>query len=196
MPFHKLLSLLFLSTVLLFSRSTVGLNINAEDFEVKGSTDINTFSEYTNGTIFILDANFINVDNDDLFNTQSNTFFGLGLSAHNSFQGMEGLSLGLGARLVYLEDFIALPLMVEASYALPIADSSLTASLSTAILYAPSVLSFSDAENYFEFRAEAALEVISSVSVYAGYRDIEANYFDHSAETFNSSFYGGMKMSF
>jgi len=195
MPFNKFLSLLLLSTVLLFSRTTVGLNINTEDFEVEGAMDITTFSEYTNGTIFIADANFINTEYDSLF--------GIGLGAYNSFQGMEGLNLGLGIKYIYIEDFMAFPLMVEASYGLPLIDAIPTVSLSAAMLYAPSALSFDEAENYFEFRVEAGIEVISSVGIYIGYRDIEVEYIDDfserssdSFETFNSSFYGGLKMSF
>jgi len=195
MPFNKFLSLLLLSTVLLFSRTTVGLNINTEDFEVEGAMDITTFSEYTNGTIFIADANFINTEYDSLF--------GIGLGANNSFQGMEGLNLGLGIKYIYIEDFMAFPLMVEASYGLPLIDAIPTVSLSAAMLYAPSALSFDEAENYFEFRVEAGIEVISSVGIYIGYRDIEVEYIDdfserssNSFETFNSSFYGGLKMSF
>ena len=195
MPFNKFLSLFLLSTVLLFSRTTVGLNINTEDFEVEGAMDITTFSEYTNGTIFIADANFINTEYDSLF--------GIGIGAHNSFQGMEGLNLGLGVKYVYIEDFMALPLMIEASYGLPLIDAIPTVSLSATILYAPSALSFDEAENYFEFRAEAEIEVISSVAIYVGYRDIEIEYLpsfsenlNSSFETFNSSFYGGLKMSF
>jgi len=195
MPFNKLLLLFFLSTVLLFSRTTVGLNINTEDFEVEGAMDITTFSEYVNGTMFIVDANFINTEYDSLF--------GVGIGAHNSFQGMEGLSLGLGIKYVYIEDFMALPLKAEASYGFLVTDNIPTVSLSAALLYAPSALSFDEAKNYFEFRAEAEIEVISSVAVYVGYRDIEIEYLDsfseslnNSFETFNSSFYGGLKISF
>ncbi len=188
MSFNKLLSLLLLSTVLLFSRNTVGLNINTEDFEITGAMDINTFSEYTNGTIFVVDGNFLKTEDDSLF--------GLGLGAHNSFEGAEGLSLGFGAKFVYLDDFMALPLMAEATYAVTIVDSIPAASFSVAFLYAPSVLSFDEANNYFEFRLEAAMEVINAVSLYMGYRDIELEYIFAPSETFNSSFYGGLEISF
>jgi hypothetical protein len=206
MKFKRLTALILFSTALLFSRTTVGLNINTEDFELKGAMDISTFSEYVNGTMFVVDANYLNTENDNLL--------GVGLSAHNSFLGMEGFSLGLGARFVYLEDFMALPLAAEASYAVTFADNIPAASFSASLLYAPSVLTFDDGENYLEFRAEAAMEVINSVSLYVGYRDIETEYLttvpvgrysytpDHGYndnfrdETFNSSFYGGIKMSF
>jgi hypothetical protein len=188
MHLNKIFLMTLAATTLLFSQNTLGLNINTEDFEVEGAMDINAFTEYSNGTTYIIDANFINTEDDSLF--------GMGFSAHNSFQGLEGLSLGLGARVLFLEDYMALPLMAEASYALPLIDAIPTMSLSAKLLYAPSVLSFSDAENYFEFRAEAAMEVINAVSIYAGYRDIEIQYIDSPELTFNDSFYAGLKMSF
>ena len=188
MSFNKLFSLLLLSTILLFSRNTVGLNINTEDFEVTGAMDINTFSEYTNGTMFVVNTNYLSTLDDDLF--------GLGLSAHNSYQGTEGLSLGFGAKFVYLENFMAFPLMAEATYAFMVMDNMPIASLSASLFYAPTTLSFDEASNYFEFRAEAAMEVINAVSLYVGYRDIETEYIYFDFETFNSSFYGGLKMSF
>ncbi len=188
MSFNKLFLLILLSSVLLFSRNTVGLNINTEDLELTGEMDVNTFSEYTNGTMFVVNANYLNTIDDNLF--------GLGLSANNSYQGAEGLSLGFGAKFIYLENFMAFPLMAEATYAFMLMDNIPMASLSANILYAPTALSFDEANNYFEFRAEAAMEVINAVSLYVGYRDIETEYIDFDFETFNSSFYGGLKMSF
>jgi len=190
MSIKKIVPLFLLGSALLFSRNMIGLNINSEDVEIEGAMDINSFAEYTNGTMFIADANYINTEYDSMF--------GVGLSAHNSFQGqgMEGLSLGLGARFVHLDNFSALPLMAEASYAATFAESLPAASFSLAFLYAPSVLSFDEAENYFEFRAEAGMEVISAVSLYVGYRNIDVEYTGFSSDTFNSSLYGGLKMSF
>jgi len=188
MSIKKISLLLLLSTATMFARNTIGLNINTDDFEVEGSLDLNSFSEYTGGTVISLDANYINTDKDDLF--------GIGISANNNFQGSEGLSIGLGAKYVNLDDYSALPFMLEAAYAIPIAESVPTASFSGTLLYAPSVLSFDDADNYFEFRAEAAMEVISAVSIYVGYRDIEVDTVLNRTDTYNSSFYGGMKIGF
>jgi len=188
MSIKKLLFTFLLGSALLFSRAAVGLNINTDDFEAEASYDINAFSEYTNGTMFVLSGNFLSTEADNLF--------GIGLSAHNSFLGMEGLSIGLGAKLVYLDDFMAIPLMAKASYAVMFTDSMPAASFSAALLYAPTVLSFDDAQNYFEFRAEVSMEVISSVSIYGGYRDIETEYIYEDFDTLNSSFYLGLKMGF
>jgi len=185
----KKISLIFLlGTATIFARNSIGLNINSDDFEVEGSLDLNSFSEYTGGTVISLDANYMNTQRDNLF--------GFGLSANNNFAGSEGLSIGIGAKYLNFDDYSALPFMIEASYAIPIGESIPTASFSGSILYAPSVLSFDDADNYFEFRAEAAMEVISAVSLYVGYRDLEVDTVFNTTDTFNSSFYGGMKIGF
>lgn len=188
MMINKILPTLLLATVSLFSQNTIGLNINTEDFEVEGSVDINTFSEETGGTILVLDGNYINTTND--------SFFGMGVTANNTFQGLDGLSLGLGAKYVNFEEYSAIPFIFEAAYSIPLIDTIPSATFSGTLLYAPSVLSFDDAENYFEFRAEASMEVISAVSVYVGYRDIEADSVKNFTDSYNSSFYAGMKIGF
>lgn len=188
MMINKIFPTLLLVTVSLFSQNTIGLNINSEDFEMEGSVDINAFSEDTGGTILVLDGNYINTEDD--------AFFGIGMSANNNFQGLDGLSLGIGAKYVNFDDYSAIPFVFEAAYSIPLIDSIPTATFSGTLLYAPSVLSFDDAENYFEFRAEASMEVISAVSVYVGYRDIEADSIENFTDTYNSSFYAGMKLGF
>ncbi len=188
MSIKKISLLLLLSTATMFARNAIGLNINSEDFEVDGSMDLNNFSEYTGGTVISLNSNYLNTNKDNLF--------GFGVTANNNFQGSEGLSIGLGAKYVNFNRYSALPFVLEAAYAIPIADNIPTPSFSGTLLYAPSVLSFDDAENYFEFRAEASMEVISAVSLYVGYRDIEVDTTLNTTETYNSSFYGGMKIGF
>jgi len=189
MNLRKLLfSTLLLSSTLLFSQSMIGLNVNDEDFELEGSVDITNIANYDNGTTYMVNANFISTNIEELAT--------IGFSANNTFQGVDGLSIALGMDLVFLEDYWASPLLIKASYALPLIETIPTISLSGRFLYAPSVLSFDKAENYYEFRTEAGMEVISSVSIYMGYRNIEATYIDVSNKTFNDSFYGGLKIGF
>ena len=183
-----LFAVLLFSSTLLVAQSMVGLNVNDEDFELEGSVDITGFSDNGHGTTYIVHGNFVSTEIEELVS--------VGLSANNSFQGVDGLNLSLGINMVFLEDYWASPLMIRASYALPLIETIPTVSLSARFLYAPSVLSFNEGENYFEFRTEAGMEVISSVSVYMGYRNIEASYLDISDKTFNDSFYGGLKIGF
>ncbi|MBL0721786.1 MAG: hypothetical protein JJV88_04320 [Sulfurovum sp.] len=186
MDFKKFIFIaLLFSANTLFSQSTIGINVNDEDFEVEGSVDI---SDYGNGTIFMINANFIE--------TKFNSLAGFGFTANNSFQGVDGLNLSLGINMIILEDYGAIPLMIKASYILPLVQEIPTVSLSAKFAYAPSVLSFDEANDYFEFRTEASMEMINAVSVYLGYRDIEAGYTTLRSDTFNDSFYGGLKLSF
>ncbi|HHE05533.1 MAG TPA: hypothetical protein ENK90_00235, partial [Epsilonproteobacteria bacterium] len=87
------------------------------------------------------------------------------------------------------------PLMAKGVYTLPLNDSIPTTSLSLEASYAPSVLSFRDAESYTDLRLEVDMEVISNVHVFTGYRNIDTEYENYD-KTFNNSFYGGLKLSF
>jgi hypothetical protein len=119
----------------------------------------------------------------------------IGVSGQNTLQGVPGLTLAFGAKVIFASNFMALPLMAKGIYILPLNDSIPTTSLVTSLAYAPSVLSFRDGDNYSEFRFEANMEVISNVHIFTGYRNINTDY-ETGDHTFNNSFYGGLKLSF
>ena len=182
---------LFLTTLfslgLLHAQSNIGLNINDEDIEVTASIDLNALTYYSDSTTYTLDASYLHTDGDSLVT--------LGVGAQKSFQGLQGLALGLGIKSVFPDDFIAIPFFATAKYTLPLSYSVPTTSFITSLAYSPSVLTFSDGESYTEFRAEADMEVITNVHLFAGYRNIDTEY-ERNDFTFNDSFYGGMKLSF
>ncbi len=192
MHLKKLILTTFLATGLLHAETSVGLNINNEDVEFFGELNFNALADYSSGTTYLLDANYLYTDGDH--------FAGIGFRGENKLQGMEGLTLSLGARLVFVDDFAALPLMVKARYALPIVDTIPTTSLMASFAYAPSVLTFVDGDRYSELRVEADMEVISNIHIFLGYRDINTDYkiknYKIRDDNFNDSFYGGMKLSF
>lgn len=187
MYFKKLCLISLFSLGLLHAQSNVGLNINDEDLEVSASIDLNALTYYSDSTSYTLDGSYLHTDGDNLTT--------VGVSAESTLQGVEGLALGLGIRSVFADDFIAIPFFAKVKYTLPFNDSIPTTSLATSLAYAPSVLSFSDAESYTEFRVEANMEVITNVHLFTGYRNIDTEY-DTYDRTFNNSFYGGMKLSF
>jgi len=187
MSIKKLFFSSLLSLGMLHAQNTIGLNINSDDLEVLAAMNLNTFADYSDSTTYVVDASYLHTDSDNLST--------IGLSGENTFQGVEGLALAFGAKLVFADNFFALPLFGKASYALPLNDSIPTTSISTSLAYAPSVLSFSDAESYTEFRIEADMEVISNIHLFTGYRNIDTEY-DRYDKTFNDSFYGGIKLSF
>jgi len=134
-----------------------------------------------------LNVSYLHVDADNMAM--------VGFSGENSLQGIEGLTLAFGAKCIFAEDFIALPLIARAAYLLPLNSSVPPTSLAASFAYAPSVLTFEDADTYSEFRFEADMEVITNIHIFAGYRNIDTNY-EAGDYNFNDSFYAGMKLSF
>jgi hypothetical protein len=185
MHYSKLIFLSLFSFIILHAENSVGLNINSEDLEIQAST--NLFSSYEGSTTFVLDGSYLHTDGDNMTT--------IGFSGENTFQSMDGLSLAFGAKVVLADSFMTLPLFAKANLVLPFNDSIPTTSLITSFAYAPSVLSFVDAESYTEFRFEADMEIVSNIHLFTGYRNIDTEY-NIGTKKFNDSFYGGMKLSF
>jgi hypothetical protein len=171
MTVKKLLLATFLLTSTITAETSIGVDINNEDVEILGELNFNTLTDYSSGTTYILDASYLYTDGDNLA--------AVGFSGQNTLQGAEGLTLAFGAKLVFAEDFMAIPLMAKASYALPLID----------------VLTFLDGETYSELRLEADMEIISNIHIFTGYRNIDTDY-EVGDYNFNDSFYAGMKLSF
>ena len=187
MYFKKLILATFLTVGLLHAETSIGLNINDEDVELTASINLNTLTDYANGTTYILDIDYLHTDGDNMTM--------VGFNGQNSLQGVDGFTLAFGAKVIFASDFMALPLMAKVAYALPLNDSIPTTSLSTSFAYAPSVLTFREGETYSEFRLEADMEIISNIHIFTGYRNIDTDY-EAGDYSFNDSFYGGMKLSF
>ena len=183
----KLILITLLATGLLQSETSIGIDINNEDVEILGELNFNSLADYSSGTTYILDVSYLHTDGDNLA--------AVGFSGQNTLQGAEGLTLAFGAKLAFAKDFMALPLMAKAIYALPFNDSIPTTSLVASFAYAPSVLTFLDGETYSELRLEADMEVISNIHIFTGYRNIDTDY-ETGDYNFNDSFYAGMKLSF
>lgn len=193
--FKKLsLSAIILSTLLL-AESGVGININEQDLEVEGILDSrNLEALQTSSTVFQADVNFLR-------NNEETSLLGLGLGATNKLQGVDGVELTLGAKFIWAEvaneNFTALPLMAKVRYSFPPLMFNIPPiGVEGKILYAPKVLSFGDSVTYNEFRASADMEVIESVRIYAGYRNIHTRYVGIKPDLFNTSFFGGLKYSY
>ena len=187
----KLLLGTLLFTGYITAESSIGLNINSEDVEIQGSVNLNSTIGYTGGTSYLVDASYLHNDNNDLFS--------IGMTGENSLEAAPGLIFGFGFKAAFSDDFMALPLIGKVRYILPFDSDIPTTSLLASFAYAPSVLTFLDGDSYSEFRAEADMEVISNIHVFAGYRNIDTDYeyFDHTQEyNLNDSFYGGLKLSF
>jgi len=189
----KILLATLLLTSFLQAETSVGLDINNEDVELIGEVNFNSLADYSSGTTFVISGTYLYAGAND--NDNGESLFTLGFSGQNSLQGIEGLSVALGAKAVFADNYMALPLFVRANYALPLIDTIPTTSFFADFAYAPAVLTFSDGETYTEFRIGADMEVIANTHVFVGYRNIDTDY-TYRDYNFNDSFYGGLKLSF
>jgi len=193
-----------MSASILFAETGVGVNINEDDLEIEAVLDSRNLAAFQNtSTILQADVNFLNIEGDN----QKAKLLGAGVGATNTLEGVRGVELTFGAKMIYssidtddydsaLYDstFVALPLMAKVRYTFPPLMFHIPpVSLEGKVLYAPGALAFGDAETYSEFRFAADIEMIPNVRVYAGYRNIHTEYVEGKDFTFNTGFYGGLK---
>jgi len=187
MSIKKLLFAALMLTGLLQAENSIGIDANKADVEVLGSININALADYANGTTYSLTAEYLYTAGDNMTS--------IGFSGQNSLHGVEGLTLAFGLKSVLASDFLAFPFMIKGIYDFSLIDAIPPTSLVLGFAYAPSVLSFRDAHNYIDFRAELNMQVISNIDVFTGYRNIDTRYVEYD-KTFNDSFYFGMKLNF
>jgi len=193
--FKKTIMTTLLSSAILLAESGGGLNINEKDLELEAVLDSRNLEAFqTTSTIFQAEANFLNIDD-------KKKSIGVGVGATNKLEGIEGVELTLGAKFVWAEvaeeDFTSLPLMLKVRYNFPPLMFNIPpVSVESKVLYAPKVLSFGDSEAYREFRVNAEMEMIQNVKIYAGYRNIQAEYKGVDDSLFDTGFYGGLRFSY
>jgi hypothetical protein len=176
---------LFFSTFL-NAQNTIGLDINNDDVEIVGSLDLNSITSYSDGTNYVVDFSYLHTDSKNMTR--------VAVLAQNSLQGVEALKLSFGLKAVIADKFFAIPFTFQGLYTLPLVDQIPTTSLAFVFSYAPSTLSFSDAQSYSDVSLEADMEIIHNIHLFTGYRNIQTEY--EKEKTFNSSFYGGIKLNF
>lgn len=179
---HIIFIFTFLSSLL--QADSIGLNVNSDDIEVTGT--FNSVFGYGDGITYALSGDYLHSEED---------LFKAAFSASSALSGAEGLTLTFGLESVFADSYAALPLFGQAALRLPLDEPVPPTSLLVKVDYAPSVLSFIDADRYLEYRFEASMEVIPNIHLYGGYRNIDTDYeaYDH---TFNDSWYSGLKIGF
>jgi hypothetical protein len=202
--FKKILMSSIITTGLLSAQSGVGINVNANDLEIEGTLDSRNLALLqTSSTVYLGDFNFISKEDDDI----KSKLVGAGFGATNKLEGVEGVELTFGAKLILsnvkddrknIDDwFSALPLMGMVHYTFPPLMFNIPPiSIEGKVLYAPGALAFGDADNYSEFRFSADIEMIENVKIYAGYRNIVTGYPEDTTYLFSNGFYGGLKFTY
>jgi hypothetical protein len=182
----SLVSLILVSSVFGFEKGSLGLNINSDDVEFEGRASVSMITNSPVYSNFFIDGNFLNSEEN---------IYGLGLSVENSPINYQNIIFNIGLRSVYSahagQDFWAMPIMVGAKAQLFLGNLP-TTYIGAKAGYAPSALSFQDADEYKEYRVEIDSKVIPNINVYAGYRNIDT---DYTSKTYNAndSFYAGFK---
>jgi len=185
-----LLKKLLLSTVVLssciYAQSSIGVNLNSDDVEFNGSYSLNNY--YQGAIEYHADLSY-------LYSSEENDLISFGINGEAALESAPGLIFGLGFEAVYTDDFMAIPLLGKVRYILPFDSDIPTTSLFLSYSYAPSGLTFSDGESYSNLKMEANVELIPSLNIFTGYRNIDTDY-EYRDFELNDSFYGGLKFSF
>mgnify|MGYP000483327117 CR=1 FL=1 len=194
----KLLLSLALGTEL-FAQHDVSLNLNSDDIEVNGNIDLGELNRSDYPNIYFLTLGFLDVDNRE----STDPLLQAGFKLRQNVTGVQGLRFGLGFKGTYTEvgnqerKHSAIPLGVELAYTLPI-DSAIPVIISGALDYAPSVLSFKDADSYMERRIELGVQIVEQATIFVGYRKIDTDFEKHLGGdyTYNDTGYIGFKIRF
>ena len=110
-----------------------------------------------------------------------------------------GLEVGVGPKLYVAKhkdtggNAVAVGIGGQLRYKLP---SLSRINFTVAGYYAPSIVSFSDANDMYELGAQAGYEILPTANVYLGYRHIEVNFDPIGSHSIDETWMVGMKFSF
>jgi len=191
----KLLLLIWISAAL-YAQHDASINLNNDEIELKGNLDIGEMNESDYPDTYFLTLGFLDVDNDE----STDPMFEAGLMLRQNIEAVEGLRFGLGLKGTYTEvansDHAAIPLGAELEYTLPFV-FSMPIKLKGALFYAPSVLSFKDADGYSEGRIELSIDIVEQATLFVGYRNIETDFDGYRGDyTYTDKGYIGAKVRF
>lgn len=179
-----------------FGAHQVEVNVNDKDVEGQIRLDMGRMGSLAHTYV---GARFLNGDNN---NSQTiadpDALMEVSFMAQNDVTGVRGLKIGLGFKGEFTkidgQSYAAIPLGIEAELKLPL-NSPIAFYLGGALYYAPSVLAFKDADDYFETRIHLDVEPIENARVEVGYRQIDTNLKNRSV-TYNDSWYFGLRLDF
>ncbi|MBE0515608.1 YfaZ family outer membrane protein [Sulfurimonas sp.] len=188
----KKISLIALSTVSVFAMHSAEVNINNSDLELSAKLDMGQFNDSIEPATIFLGAKYLNADerHSDVRNIDDyqEINFLMQKNVNSDFR------LGLGVKLNHTDEFVSIPLGIEAVYKLPVS-SSVPFYIGASIYTAPEVLSFDEADSFLEYRFTLEAEAIQNGFITLGYRHMDTNYEVRDVE-YNDSVYFGLKFLF
>lgn len=185
---------LFLSGVIFsFAMNSASININDNDLEVGTKIDLANLSDRVTADTMFLGAKYFYTD-EDKSNVNLYPFYEANFLMRRNIN--ESFSFGLGIKVNHTHDFTSTPLGFEIAYHIP-ETYVVPIYVKGSIYYATHVLSYQDADSFAEYRVNLDIEIIEDGFITVGYRKIDTNYKDKRGDvTFDSSFYGGLKIRF
>ena len=181
-----LATLLYVGTFTCSHADLLGLNINGNSVEAEYSMGLDKQLGYAEGSHYSAFVRYLHRDG---------TLIHVGFTLSGRLENADSFEFGGGLEGVFGDSYGAVPLFVQASYILPLNDPLPLTTVSARLAYAPSVLTFIDANRYKAFRCEVDSQIVPRFHLYAGYRTIDTDY-ETRNQTFDDSWYGGIRFYF
>jgi lipopolysaccharide assembly outer membrane protein LptD (OstA) len=179
---------------LLFATNSAEININSNTLELIGEYNLNTVYQLNDDSNYYLTISFLSSEESSTSVSTQKLITG-GLKMVNPYIDDRGLSLGMGAKIVWADNtnknFIATPLNIFAKY-----EINEQISINFDFAYAPKILTFSDGESYKETNLKANYKVLENGYVYLGGRSITTDYKKGGSVDYDKSIFFGYKVQF
>jgi len=193
----KKLALIAILSVSAFAMHSVEVNINDTDLEVSGKLDLGQFNPHVQPNTTFLGLRIVDANNahGSTNRYNNNLYYEVNFLMKRPLSS-SGFSVGMGVKFNYTTDFSSIPLGLEVTYKIP-KTAYVPMYLNASAYYGPRVLSFGDADRYYDYRVSYDIELIENGLVTVGYRSIHTNYQGVRGDcTYNKAFYFGFKFLF
>ncbi|HIP13353.1 MAG TPA: hypothetical protein EYG97_02245 [Arcobacter sp.] len=188
----KILAGSLVASTLLLGSNSIDLNLNNNTIAVGGEFLLNEIYELNNDSNYYVTLNYLNSED----KSPSESLLSAGVKVLNPYISDEGYKFGIGLKIVIADnynskDFLAVPLLAFGNYNV---NEKVTVDLD--IAYAPSVLSFQDAEKFTSLQAKANYKIMENGLVYVGTRSITTKYTNGAKIKYDTSLFLGYKVQF
>ncbi len=180
----------------LFAQHDASVNLNSDDIELQANIDLGELNQSDYPDTYFLTMGLLDVDNKE----STDPLIYAGFKLRQDVTGIDGMRFGIGAKGTYTKvsslTHAAVPIGIEVVYTLPI-EGSIPVVVAGYFDYAPSVLSFKDADKYMEKRLEVGVQIIEQANIFVGWRDIDTDFDGRGGDyEYNDEFYIGFKVRF
>ncbi|WP_300368175.1 YfaZ family outer membrane protein [Hydrogenimonas sp.] len=174
----------------LLAQHSAEININTDDIEVAGVMELSEGFSYEGlSSRNYLFARYLYSGESK---TRDDNLVEAGFLATGNLSGMPALTLGIGIKGAFSEDYAAIPIGLTLRYDIP---SEWQVALDADVYVAPSPLVFSDGDSYSAYRIGVSFRPIPNGAIYGGYRNIDLDY-DKGSDDFNDGWYIGVRFYF